>query len=255
MALFDFKKAMNEAAQTMKNNLDSVQSAAKNIQLEGTVQNAKEKGKEAFSLLRKKADAARTVITDVVTKKEEVHGFITAAGAMQLIYLVMAADSRIEDEELAQFQEIGKELDSRFPEYSNNLLSECHSMMARVDEEDFHDDLHDLAKSIVEKTLNVQGAQIPVKLLVWNLLVISFSDGDMAEDELGLLRYIAKHLQVDKSIVPEMEHSIRALNAVEAEISWLKSTRRSYTEVENVLNELSDRKLTIMQSVRDLINE
>ena len=51
----------------------------------------------------------------------------------------------------------------------------------------------------------------------------------------------------------EMEHTIRSLIAIENEEEWLKSTDRPYKVIEERINELADRKNTIMQGVNALI--
>ena len=110
-------------------------------------------------------------------------------------------------------------------------------------------------RDVIRESWNVPGATIPVKLLLWDLLAVAQSDNRYQEEEAKLIRYIARHLEVDKSIVPEMENASRTLMAIENEITWLKATDRPFGTVEPVMNELSDRKVAIMQGVRDLIND
>ena len=52
-----------------------------------------------------------------------------------------------------------------------------------------------------------------------------------------------------------MEHSLRAVLAVENEMDWLKNSDRPFGTVEPLLTALTDRKTTIMQAVHDLIGD
>ena len=108
---------------------------------------------------------------------------------------------------------------------------------------------------MIQRALNAPGATVPVKLLLWDLLVVAESDSAYQEEEAKLIRYIARHLEIDKSIIPEMEHSLRAVMAIEHEMDWLKATNRPFGTVEPVLKELADRKDTILQGVHNLMGD
>ena len=160
-------------------------------------------------------------------KKEDVHGCITVDGAVKLMCMVMAADGDIADGELDQIREIGGELDPTFGAQQTDAVAESTALVKKLDAENYREDLNDLVRDVIRESWNVPGA----------------------------IRYIARHLEVDKSIVPEMENASRTLMSIENEIAWLKTTDRPFGTVEPVMNELSDRKAAIMQGVRDLIND
>ena len=50
-----------------------------------------------------------------------------------------------------------------------------------------------------------------------------------------------------------MESSILTLMDLERELNWIKTTNRPYLTIENMVNELADRKNVIFESVKDLI--
>lgn len=252
---FDLKKKLKDSGELLKSGVERTQDSIKKVDLKKTFADAKEKSQEAAHLIKAKADEASQTISEALSKKENFEGLITAKGALQLMYLVMSADGKTADEETQQLCEIGKELDQAFDEYQQNFIAECQGIVSTLDVDDFMAELQDTTRDILDKSLGKKGASIPVKLLLWNLLVMALSDNEFAESESALIRYISKHVGVDKSIIPEMENSIRALMAVEKEITWLKSVNRPYSTVEVQLNELSDRKLAMMQGVHMLINE
>ena len=64
---------------------------------------------------------------------------------------------------------------------------------------------------------------------------------------------MTRRLNLDKAVFLEMENTIKALNALEREEKWLRTTTKPYGEIEKLINELQDRKNVISQSVKDLI--
>ncbi len=241
MAKFDWKKLVNDSADKLKNGAQKAQETVKGFDLKATANNMAAKGKEAADLLRR--------------KKEEVYGFISADGAIKLMCVIMAADGEMAEEEISRICEMGGELDPAFEAHKEETIEACTALVKKLDAENYQEDLNDLARDVIRDTLNVPGAAVPVKLLLWDLLVVAQSDNHYQEEEAKLIRYIARHMEVDKSIVPEMENYIRAVMAIENEISWLKTTDRPFGVVEPAMNELADRKTVIMQSVHDLIND
>ena len=76
---------------------------------------------------------------------------------------------------------------------------------------------------------------------------------EMTRDPKRLIRYFSKRAGVEDTVLLEMEHTIRTLFTIEKEEEWLKSTDRPYRVIEERLNELADRKNTIMQGVNALV--
>ena len=51
-----------------------------------------------------------------------------------------------------------------------------------------------------------------------------------------------------------LESSMLTLLDLERELNWIKSTDRPYLTIETAVNEITDRKNVIFESVKDLIN-
>ena len=255
MAKFDFKKLVNDSADKLKTGAQKAQEAAKGFDIKTAAGDVVTKGKDAAEYFKQKTDETVQAVSQAVRKKEEVRGLITAQGAVKLMCMMMAADGDISQQELGQLQEIGKELDEHFPEYQGKVVEECTALVEKLDAENYREELNDVVRDVIQESLHASGATVPVKLLLWNLLVVAQSDSCYQEEEAKLIRYIARHLEIDKSIVPEMEHALRAMLAIENEMKWLKSTDRPFGTVEPVLTELAKRKATIVQAIHDLIGD
>lgn len=255
MAKFDFKKMVNDSADKLKTGAQKAQEAVKGFDFKAAAGDVAAKGKDAAEYLKQKTDATVQAVSEAVRKKEEVHGMITSEGAIQLMCMVMAADGDISEKELSQIQEIGEKLDDSFSEHQGQTVEACTALVKKLDAENYQEELHDAVRDVIQSALNAPGATVPVKLLLWDLLVVAESDSTYLEEEAKLIRYIARHLEIDKSIVPEMEHSLRAVTAIENEMDWLKATNRPFGTVKPVLKDLAARKDTILQGVHDLISD
>lgn len=60
-------------------------------------------------------------------------------------------------------------------------------------------------------------------------------------------------MEIDAIVIKEMEQAIQTLLALTEEEKVLKTSNRKYSEVEVYINEIADRKQTIMQNVRALM--
>jgi hypothetical protein len=62
-------------------------------------------------------------------------------------------------------------------------------------------------------------------------------------------------MNIDMSVMLEMEASVQTLLAIRKEEEFLKASNRKYAEVEVHMNEIADRKNVIMQSVQALMTD
>ncbi len=194
-----------------------------------------------------------TGVKNIIANKNTVDiSVITKEGALKIICLLMSVDKQIKDEELDQYKSIAYEIDNN---YNHKLLSDIQKDIAKFDENDYFDDLLDLTKDILNESLLCSGGDISVKLLLWNLFVVAYSDNDINEDEMRLIRYIARQAKIDKSIILDYENTIKTLQAIENEKEMLKTSDKSFHLVDSKLKDLDKRKKNIMENVMILINE
>ncbi len=179
---------------------------------------------------------------------------ISTRNAIKVIYYLMSADGKIFHSEEDKFDAIGTELDPDFIENKEQIVNECKVQMEKViDPEDYYDVLQDGVELALSSSVQTEDTSITPKLLVWNLLTIAYSDESYDESERKLLKYIVRKLNIDKDIFLEMESSILTLIDLERELNWIKTADRPYLTIENMANELADRKNVIFESVKDLI--
>ena len=111
----------------------------------------------------------------------------------------------------------------------------------------------DGVENAIREGANAQNAIVTPKVLLWDLMTIAYSDAHYDERERKLLKYIARKLNIDKTIFLEMESSFLALMDLEDEVNWIKRTDRPFLTIESMVNEIADRKNVIFESVKDLI--
>ena len=128
-----------------------------------------------------------------------------------------------------------------------------HRKDKAIDPEDEYAVLQDGIEEAIAVGANAKDAVITPKLLVWDLLTIAYSDGQYDEREHQLIKYVVRKLNIDKAVFLEMESSFLTLMDLEKEMQWIKTTDRPYLTIESIINEISDRKTVIFESVKDLI--
>ena len=179
---------------------------------------------------------------------------LTIKSVLKIIYYLMSADGRIKREEEDTFCSIGKELDPNFILFRSLLVDQCRTQIRKaLDSEDEIAVLQDGIGVAIAESAKAKDAIISPKVLVWDLLTVAYSDGEYDEKERQLINYVVRELNVDKAVLLEMESSFLTLMDLENEMKWIKTTDRSYKTIETVVNEISDRKTVIAESIKDLI--
>ncbi len=78
------------------------------------------------------------------------------------------------------------------------------------------------------------------RLLVWNMISISFADGGASEDELKMIRHVARYCGVDRDVFQEMEQLMRSASAVLNEKRYLESSNGTYAEIKPIIDEMNN---------------
>ena len=234
--------------------LQNIQESAKNININESIQDITKKSGEAFDNMVKSGGELIDNAMQAMKKPEEPNDFITSEDALKILYYLMSIDGAVAAEEMDKFDAIGTDTDPEFDSKKETILEECRGKIAKAfDEEDVYDTIHDAVSECIKHSQSTSEGSIRPQLLLWNLTVVAFSEGEYSELEKRLIRYITKQLGFDNSMILEMESDIRTLLAIEKEEQWLKSSNRQYMEIEVHMNELADRKNTIMQGVQALM--
>jgi uncharacterized tellurite resistance protein B-like protein len=212
-----------------------------------------QKREEMVDALKEKGDIARRVVDNTLKKKEDAP--LTAAeGTLKILYYLMAVDGKIETGEEEKFNFIGVNTDPEFEAHKQKLLRECQTRMKSLRESG--DSYRGICESICEIIGTLQDSKeetLHGKLLIWNMLATSYSDGDCAPIEKKLIHYVSNAVRVEKTVLLEMESTMQTMMALDKEEQWLKSSQRAFTTVNPELDELTVRRQAIMDGVHALI--
>ncbi|MGE9932823.1 hypothetical protein ACQRAR_09095 [Anaerovoracaceae bacterium SGI.174] len=180
--------------------------------------------------------------------------FIDTWSALQIIYYLMAADGEIFHGEEEKFDSIGVELDPDFGNHKERIVKACQKQMRKARPfEDYYGTLLDGIDEIFTHPSKVKASCIGIKVLIWNLLSVAFSDEKYDDRERNLIEEVVCRTNMNRAIFLEMEGSFFTLMDIEKEIHWIKTTEQPYLVIEEIVKELEHRKSVIFESVEDLI--
>ncbi|MBD5156578.1 MAG: hypothetical protein HDT13_02945 [Butyrivibrio sp.] len=177
--------------------------------------------------------------------------------AIKTFYYLIAADGEISPIELQKFDEIAMQIDEEnFKEYRNALIEECDSHIGTViDAEDYYDVIQEGIYKAIQESSDDRQQSVPTRLVVWNMLAISYADSNYSEIERRLIRHIVRLTNLNNSVFLEMESMIRTAKAVESELEWLNASERPYSEIRPLVDEIAKRRLNIQKSAKALIED
>ena len=273
MALFDLKnikkniqKSADDLKKTVSDAAENLPDSVKNINVGDSAKDAANKGKSALGSLVSKGGAAlgdkldRTKKTDEAVKTALEKGtnaagerIVSVKDSLKLIYCLMAADGSISPEEEEKFQEIGNSLDPDFEQWKDELTADLSMKEAVLpDEDEYFDFIHDYAAEILYKAEDT-GEGIGAKTLIWDLLVVAFSEGDYSSNERRLIRFASNAMETDQAVLLEMEQTLRTITALNKEEEWLKSMNRPYAVIAEQVDAVKERRETILTGLHALL--
>ncbi len=189
-----------------------------------------------------------------IVKPSYTEGNISPKAAIMMMYYLIALDGEVTEEEMNQLDEMGMAIDSMYPHMKLPFINECRAQIDKaIDPEDYYDVIQEGADDALTKIPRSKLSEITPKLLLWNLLAIAHSDNDYADIERKFLKFTARKLCIDKSVFLEMESTFQTLIMLDAETEWIKTTNRPYAVIEEMVNELENRKQVIRNSISALI--
>lgn len=249
MPIKDFGKKVNDVFHEA---VDTVKTKAEKVEMPDFKKLGDKASEQVQSIFQKKV--AETA-DDVGTAEQLAFSNISARNALKVIYFLMAADGEIYHGEEEKFDAIGKELSPDFASVKESIVKDCQTAMeSMIDPEDHYDVIQDCVENALLSSQQAEETVITPKLLVWDLLTVAYSDESYNDTERRLLKYIVRKLNIDKAVFLEMESSILTLLDLEKELAWIKTTNRPYLTIEAMVNEITGRRNTIFESVKDLIS-
>lgn len=237
------KKTLNDGVKTVQEN-------AKNFDVNDTMHK-----------LSDAASAGAGIATNLVNEfkegynksDEKASGFspTTTTFAKLMAYLA-SADGNVTQEEYKKFVEIGHEMDGRFNEYGDDLMTECLGQVEANKKEFGH---LNAVKIGAQKTLeNLNLSDQEKKTLCWDMLTIAGADG-FDDSEIDLIRFVSQKLGLDPVVLQEMKNYYGAVADLECEKALITQSKRPYNEIEPIANRISVRQLAVTDAIHDLIED
>ena len=148
--------------------------------------------------------------------------------AIKAFYYLMAVDGGITADEIACFDEIGNELDPiEFPKYRDEIIDECEKQMKTIiDDEDYYEVILEGVDKALSARIGESESGVSVRLLVWNLLVIAFSNKNYSSFERRLIKHIVRVWDMDRTVFMEMEQVIKTHTDIIAELEYTNQSNR-----------------------------
>lgn len=177
--------------------------------------------------------------------------------AIKAFYYLMAVDEAITDDEIACFDEIGNELDSvEFLKYREEIVDECeHQIKTVIDAENHYEVvLEGVDKALSAQTEDIENG-VSVRLLVWDMLVIAFSNKNYSDFERRFIKHIVRVLNMDRSVFLKMEQIIKTHSDIVSELEWINQSNRPYSEIRPIVDELERRQKVVLACATQLIED
>lgn len=177
--------------------------------------------------------------------------------AITSFYYLMAVDGAVTADEIECFDSIGAELDPEaFATYRDDLIAECELQLKNIiDEEDYYEVVLEGVDKALASQINDPANGITVRLLVWDMLGIAFSNTEYSSFERKLVKHIVRVMDMDRSVFLEMEQIIKTNAAVENELSWINQSNRPYSEIRPIADELERRQKVVLTCACQLIED
>ncbi len=195
--------------------------------------------------------------------------YIKRRDAVKLYYYLIAADGEVKQTELEKFEEIGKETDTSFVDYKDEVIEECNRQIKKViDEDEYFEVIKEGIDEVLGKDSSLMSrfmfGGIGAPLVLWNLLSIAVSDKEYAPEEQKLIRYMVRKMGIDKDIYLEMENAMKSIQAIEHTITLLSNQDKGFvikgnhleiysSEIGKIVREFTERRDVIFSSMKEMI--
>ena len=171
---------------------------------------------------------------------------ISVRSSMKIIYYLMAADGRIFHNEKEKYEEIGRGMDPGFDAVRDDIIASCDPEPDSSLEPEAY--MHSVLEGINQET-----ASIAPKVLVWDLLIIAYSDGYYDPRERRLVRYTVKKLEIDIELFMRMEIGFLEMMHLDSELDWIRTQEHPRLQMKAIARELEAQKTAIFEEMKEII--
>jgi uncharacterized tellurite resistance protein B-like protein len=214
--------------------------------IKGTMKNAINKTKETVQRHGTEKKNGNDNVSEVTA--------ISPENALKIFYYLIAIDGKITKEEEEKFNLIGQEIDNNYIEHSDSIIKCCKEQLEKViDDADFYDVVQDGVMDALITNQLLENGYITPKLLLWDMITLAYEDGEYADIERRLIKFVVRKLNISKDIYLEMENSYLTISDIEKESEWVKNTDRPYRTIEAHVKELEKRRNDIFENIKAII--
>lgn len=240
MGLFDVVKG------TLASGVKAAQEGISNIKVDEMVQGA-----------LGAASAGAAMVGDLVSGGREAAGTDDDASASQkalisLLWCLASVDGEITEIERQKLEELALTVDENYPTYGNELEQECARRLEEGAREFGHQNAAKIEAQRVIESLELSPQD--ARLICWDLLALAGAD-ELDNRELDFVSFASEKAGVGRDTFEELRNYSDAILETEACLVRLKASNRSYSEVEPLVEELSERIRTIIVAAQALITD
>ncbi len=234
--------------------MDDLPEKMKDFDIQKAANDTVKKTQKSINDLKEKNENTKKAVKKALDT-ETVNNDISKKNFLKIIYYLIAVDGKITDEELADFDEIGMATDKNYESYKQEIISECEKNIDKAfDNDDYYDNIRDTVSKIIISNKGAENGVSP-KTVLWNLIVVAYSENDYSEVEKKLIRSVSRDFDIENSIVLELEHSMETERALEKEEKDLSNDSRPYSIVNKEIEEIKKREKAIFENVNNIITD
>ena len=182
---------------------------------------------------------------------------VDTESALKVLYYFMAVDERVSDDEIQKFHEVAAELCSEnCANTVSQVVKECgEKLKSMADDEEQYDLISEEIDGVLHGVVDGLSEGVVRRLLLWDLYAMAFSDADLHTNEKRIIAHIARLLEIEKSVMLEMEQLFATAVAIVKEEEELKQSNKPYVEIHPLVEEIEKRKSVVLKAARLLIED
>jgi hypothetical protein len=256
----DAKIAAEKAKKSVKENIpDSIKKVAQSetaIAISDKLNKAVEKGKSTLSEtnepLKKTREDTKNALKEA--KENKLKNLVSSETSLKIIYYLIISDGQINDDEKEQFNAIGQSMIDHFENVQSDITRKGDDILSHAGEKAYSDLVYEAVILDLEHDhIESPEQSIKARQLLWNLIVVSYSDGLHSDTEQRIIEAIMRKWDISDSVLQEMLEAMETLLAIQGEKKRFSKSQRPYAEVQIQVKELENREAIIMQSIHQLI--
>jgi len=256
----DAKIAAEKVQESVKENMpDSIKKAAQSetaVAISDKLNKAVEKGKSTLSetseRLKKTREDTKNALREA--RESKLKNLVSSETALKIIYYLIISDGQINADEKEQFNAIGQSMLDDFESVRFDMMSKGDEILVHAGEKAYGDLVYEAVILDLEYDhIESPDQSIKARQLLWNLIVVSYSDGLHSDTEQRIIEAIMRKWDISDSVLQEMLEAMETLLAIQGEKKRFSKSQRPYAEVQIQVKELENREAIIMQSIHQLI--